>query len=325
MRVLTIAVAACVLLSVGGSPTSGSAYPGRNGRIAFGADRDGDDAFDPDLYTMRSDGTGVKRLTSNEGIFDACPIWSPDGERLLYCSTEDGDFDVWMMNRDGSDRHVVQDTDCEPDSGACDEFFGNWSPDMERYTYPSSVSGNMEIYVADIDGTDPVQLTDDPAWEDLDPVWSADGRWIAWEKLRETETTFEADIWIMRSDGSDQRRLTPTDAPENEPDFSPNSRRMVFGYDGTGNGDIYTMRIDGSDLRRITRGPAPDYIASYSPNGRWIVFASERGQEEEGARDLFKIRTDGTGLRRLSRDPHPELAPNWQPRPPRVCSGRHGC
>jgi len=80
----------------------------------------------------------------------------------------------------------------------------------------------------------------------------------------------------MNVDGSDQRRLTETDAGESFPAWSPDGTEISFDSDRDGNWEIYVMASDGSDLRRLTNDPADDWITSWSPDGSQIVFESKR-------------------------------------------------
>src|SRR5690348_8442969 len=69
-----------------------AAFPGHNGRIAFNSDRDGD----PEIYTMRADGTGVRQLTHNDAS-DFKNSYSPNGKQIAFNSDRDGDFEIFVM------------------------------------------------------------------------------------------------------------------------------------------------------------------------------------------------------------------------------------
>lgn len=65
--------------------------------IAFDSDRNGN----LDVYVMKPDGTGLRRLTDHPRR-DFDPAWSPDGSRIAFTSDRDGDREVYVMNADGS-------------------------------------------------------------------------------------------------------------------------------------------------------------------------------------------------------------------------------
>jgi TolB protein len=54
-----------------------------------------------ELYAMNIDGSNVTRLTNDPG-FDRFPAWSPDGQRIAFTSSRDGNDEIYIMNADGS-------------------------------------------------------------------------------------------------------------------------------------------------------------------------------------------------------------------------------
>jgi Tol biopolymer transport system component len=167
-------------------------------RLAFFAERDGN----LDIYSAASDGADVTRLTEDPAA-DHSPLWSPAGDRIAFVSERDGDQDVYVMGSDG-----VAETDVSVD-GVLDDFPA-WSPDGRTIAFvaylrgadPLTIGdGDAEIFVVRVNGGRPVAVSGSPAW-DGDPAWSPDGRWIAF-----TRRTSHAEIYLMRPDGSDQRRL----------------------------------------------------------------------------------------------------------------------
>ena len=91
----------------------------------------------------------------------------PDGERIAFFSDRDGNFEIYVMNADGTGVSRLTD---EPGADALPA----WSPDGERIVFVSDRSGNEEIFVMNADGTAVEQLTDDPA-DDVEPAWSPAG------------------------------------------------------------------------------------------------------------------------------------------------------
>jgi TolB protein len=81
-----------------------TAPAGHGGRIAFMSNRDGN----WEIYVVRDDGTGVKRLTNNASD-DGLPAWSPDGKTIAFVSNQGGAWAVWAMNADGSNRRELFD------------------------------------------------------------------------------------------------------------------------------------------------------------------------------------------------------------------------
>lgn len=97
-------VATCIALAVATAVPAQASYPGRNGRIAF-ADNVGQAAPTiREIYTVRPDGTGRRQLT-HDGLFTACPAYSPDGRWIAYCRgtviAPNRQMEIWIMASDG--------------------------------------------------------------------------------------------------------------------------------------------------------------------------------------------------------------------------------
>jgi Tol biopolymer transport system component len=136
-----------------------------------------------DIYIMKADGTGVKRLTTDPG-YDGGPFFTPDGKRIVWREfSEDGTVaDVYTMLPDGSDRKRVTD-------------FGamSWAPYFhprgDYLIFTSNVLGfdNFELYVVDAAGKkEPVRVTTTDGFDGL-PVFSPDGKKLAWTSNRSSD------------------------------------------------------------------------------------------------------------------------------------------
>jgi Tol biopolymer transport system component len=111
-----------------------------------------------DLYTIKPDGSGKRKLTriSVEAEHCACAVWSPDGTKIAYeAAGVRGRSDIYVMNADGSDRRQLTNhraRDENPD----------WSPDGTQIAFYSERVGNAEIYVMNADGLQERRVTRDP-------------------------------------------------------------------------------------------------------------------------------------------------------------------
>jgi TolB protein len=154
---------------------------------------------------------------------------------------------------------------------------------------------------------------------DVFPVWSPDGRKLAFLRLDGDGDIQNEGVYVINADGSGQRKLTD-DAELAPPDWSPDGRTIAFQSLRDGNSEIYVMNADGSGQRNLTRSPATDSFfpdiqartaqhSAWSPNGRTIVFVSNRG----GNRDIYVMNADGSGLQRLTRNPKSDDDPVWSP------------
>ncbi len=148
-----------------------------------------------DLWRIAADGSGTKaRITDTPGD-DRSGSWSPDGRRLAFDSTRDGNTEIYSVGADGADPVRLTDAPGE-------DWAAAWSPDGRRIAFTSDRSGTAQVWVMGEDGSDPTELTTDPAGN-LWPAWSPDGSQLAIASWR----TGESQVWAISADGTSPRSL----------------------------------------------------------------------------------------------------------------------
>ncbi|MGH2807967.1 MAG: eIF2A-related protein [Actinomycetota bacterium] len=177
-----------------------------------------------DIYVANADGTDPVRLTSEKVNHD--PVWSPDGSRIAYVHGWD-DQQIWVMNADGSDRHLLSDI-------GVGTISPSWSPDRTKIAFVAFDASSPEIYVMNADGSDAERLTD-RATHVADPAWSPDGRRIAFT----SDGPEGPGIYVMAADGTGVEKLL------DDPD--PANLRFAWSPDGT---KMAVVSISGPDFNR---------------------------------------------------------------------------
>jgi len=110
------------------------------------------------------------RKTLTAGGINNWPAYSPDGKKIAFCSSRDGEFDLYVMNADGSDVKRVIKLD-GMQARPC------WSPDGKRLAFTWNRDGNYDIHVVNLDGTGLVRLTNHAERDDY-ACWNPDGKSI---------------------------------------------------------------------------------------------------------------------------------------------------
>jgi dipeptidyl aminopeptidase/acylaminoacyl peptidase len=138
-------------------------------KIAFTSTRDGN----KEIYVMNADGSSQVRLTDNGGpvnnvlqeFVDENPHWSPDGTKIAFDSTRDGNFEVYVMNADGSDQRRLTD---HPAIDANPAF----SPDGRLIVFDSSRAdaADRDLWAMSADGAGAAPLTQ-IGREEVTPDW----------------------------------------------------------------------------------------------------------------------------------------------------------
>lgn len=289
-----LALSALVAAALGLGPAAGdAAFPGTNGRIVFSSERDGN----REIYVMRSDGGGVKRLT-HSALDDLAPAWSPDGKRIVWCHGAPGKRSMYVMDADGKNvRHLTSGED------------PSWSPDGKKIAFTFARPGKQpDVFVMSARGGDRTRLTTAKGF-DAEPAWSPDGTKIAYT----TQHNGNLVLAEMNADGSNAKRLTSHRGYDRLPAFSPDGSQIVFVRSRVASllppirADLWVLR-DGKAKRLVSKGVS--FSPAWSPDGNKILFTNNR----DGNFDLFTLSLTGK-TKRITSAPGDDGDPDWQTRP----------
>jgi TolB protein len=215
-----------------------------------------------DIYMIQSNGTGQTQLTTSPSV-DGAPSWKqiPElGWRVVFHSNRNGrDFDLFIVDSQNPEDMAALTNEVG------DELYPSLSHDGRLLAYATNVSGEFDIYIADVvvdQGKvvlfNPRPLTDNIFGDSIKPVWSPDGSSI----LFQNNGTGNNDIYVMTTEGSSEaQNLTQNAAEDEHPDWSPDGRYVVFQSNRNSNYfSIYVMRQDGSNPVQIISYPVADIV-----------------------------------------------------------------
>jgi TolB protein len=171
--------------------------------VAFAAyDRQGFESKGSDIYTIRHDGSHLRRITDLGFATD--PAWSPDGRRIAFASIKYGD--LWVMTANGkSFRQLTR-----PPRGLVD-VTPTWSPDGKRIAFARRSSSTGDVLVVDADGRHVRRLTTGDG-DCRSPAWTPNGKRI----LFSARYDGNPDLFSIAASGGNARRLLQTPASEVE-------------------------------------------------------------------------------------------------------------
>jgi len=283
-----------------------------------------------EIFTIKSDGSGLVQVTHTPGAASTEPDPSPDGRWIDYMVIRNGDLStgrLFKIRPDGSGRTSLSES-C---TGVCvGDGFPDWSHtgliafQRNLSANPAQPVGFSAIFVMTPDGTHVRQVTlrsENPAsgsnrFFDESPGWSPDGRQLAFGRGRSSDGLHA--IFTVQVNGGGLRRITPWNLDAAQPQYSPNGQWIAFrSCEGCNiSGNIWLVHPDGSGLHPLTQalaGTGKWQSCAFSPNGRWVV--SAEGQVAGGVLQnahIFIIPASGGAPANVTNDPaFWDSAPDW--------------
>ncbi len=159
------------------------------------------------IMTMDVVGTNRSFVTNSTDL-DLYPKWSPDGQKILFArfSTTGGQHGTYVIDATGSNLTFLTEGGDNP----------SWSPDGSQIIYAGHDGHDKEIFIADADGSNPVNISNSDFDDDM-PDWSPDGTKIVFVSNRDGDN----EIFVMDIDGSNVRQITHNGHNDNAPSWSP--------------------------------------------------------------------------------------------------------
>jgi Tol biopolymer transport system component len=248
---------------------------------------------------------------SGEGYF------SPDGKALVFQSErEPGNpfYQIYTLDletgesrrvspgtgkttcaffRPGSDEVIFASTHLDPEAVAKQKTELEFRAAGKERRYSWDYDEQMDIFIARRDGSNVRQLTHAPGY-DAEGSFSPDGKLIVFCSLRDayptnklsaadrqrlaTDPAWFGEIYLMKADGSNVRRLTYSPGYDGGPFFSPDGKRILWRRftEKSDQADLFTMKLDGSDQQRLTDFGAMSWAPYFHPSARYLIFTANK-------------------------------------------------
>ena len=191
-----------------------------------------------DIFAADPDGSNLRRLTNTPG-YDAECVYSPQGDKIIFTSARDGDLELYTMNPDGSNQKRITYTPGY-DGGAFFSFDGKkivWRAsrpkDSALADYRALLAdglirpGHLEIYIADADGSNVEQLTDNGK-ANFGPYWHPSGNYIIFCSNMASESGRNFDLFLVDVKTKEIERVTYNETFDGFPMFSHDGKKLVF-------------------------------------------------------------------------------------------------
>ena len=231
---------------------------------------------------------------------EEAPAVSPNGDNLVFVRQLSFNADLYLLPlAGGKPRRLTQDEG---------HIFGvTWTADGREVVYAGSTMAlwrrSVEMRAGSaskrIEGLEPSVFG---------PVVSSPAPGLA-PRLAYALPVFDTNIWVRETtESSPARRLVASTRGDDNPQFSPDGRKLAFRTSRSGIGQIWVANSDGSNPLQLTFLPDGKTNAPrWAPDGKHIVFASMQNKN----RDIFSVSSEGGSLRRLTSAPSREGRPSW--------------
>lgn len=265
-------------------------------RIVFQSEREPGNPF-YQIYVLDLASGDTTRISPGLGK-TTCAFFRPDNEgtgpggRGPRSSDE---IEFASTHADPKSKQLQDEENAFRASGKERRYSWDYDPEMDIYSYSERTHALTRLTTA--------------RGYDAEGSYSPDGQWIVFTSMRdaynrpltsveqrqmEIDPSYFAEIYIMRADGSGQKRLTNVPGYDGGPFFTHDGSRIVWRrFDEKGViADVWTMKPDGSDQRQITNFGAMSWAPYEHPSGQYIIFASNKLGFDNF--ELFMVDTQGT-------------------------------
>ncbi|MDX2005438.1 MAG: hypothetical protein SFU83_09195 [Meiothermus sp.] len=208
--------------------------------------------------------TGHRRVIYSSTRHFEAPNWSRDGGYLLF--NQEGR--IYKLGLETGHLALLDTGQVRANNNDHGISFDGKKLALSSHTEHPGRKPGSQIYVVDVEGGEPVQVTDQAPsyWHG----WSPDGRTLVYCAEREGNY----DVYSIPAEGGPETRLTTDPGLDDGPEFSPDGQYVYFNSTRSGQMKIWRMRPDGGEQEQVSFGDYNDWFAHLSPDGSRMVYVS---------------------------------------------------
>ena len=177
-----------------------------------------------DVVTVPAEHGPVMNITRSSGVAERFPSWSPDGKTLAYWSDRSGEYELTVRPADGTgaERQVTK-------LGPGFRYGAQWSPDNKKIAFADQA---MRIRIVDVETGTVTNVDQSPQWLSHGPLqgwrfsWSADSRWLAWQRPRAERGNTA--IFLFDTRTNTRRQVTSGYLADTQPVFDPDGKFLYY-------------------------------------------------------------------------------------------------
>ena len=273
-----------VLPLSGGSPTQitfdhadiqGVAWTPESDKLIFASSRQGPVS----LWRISARGGTPQRLPIAGAGWAMRPALNRKGNRLAYTSVTYSSS-LWRASIT-PDHNVVRPLEKFISSTGLEEG-PQYSPDGKHIVFQSTRTGYHEIWRADADGSNPIQLTHFAKNLTGTPRWSPDSKWISFD----SRPAGHSEVFIINAEGGQPRQVTQGDSENGVASWSTDGKWLYLASNRSGTWEVWKITPEGTSATQITHHGG--FAALPSPDGKFLYYA--KGRDVPG---LWRAPVDG--------------------------------
>ena len=232
--------------------------------------------------------SGKVRQVTRDGALALSPAWSADGRFIYFASSRGGTLNIWKIAASGGEPEQItagqgDDAQLDVSSDGKEIVFSTWREDINIAQLDLEAKPGQQSVKS---------LTTDPARNQIAPVYSPDGKHIAYfSNLKGVE---REGIWVSNADGSDPVQLVQDGRVNVFPEWTPDSQRLIYCSEPLfgGEDEYRVVPVSGGAPETLLKD-APDEYFDVGLDGRLLLLGAEDRVESFDPRD-HKTETLGT-------------------------------